>query len=936
VGCKSYLNPPPRYETPTTMIMSDLDSNEDPIQRKVSNDYTKYRRLDSSKQQIRLVLCTPKKDSNDEILCHLFTTHLHNAPKFNALSYCWGSLAITKTISLIFHDEVIGSTWDIKKQVKATKKGVRGIKNGQYRYIDEFDITSNLFDFIETHRSDRNLFWIDALSINQGDVVERSQQVIFMPNIYSQAQETVVWLNGVQSSNLSDQDYLDLAMFDQALDARKPGFRISENKLSHLYSEFLPESSNYDAREAFWGPLGVWGLLYEDGTLDDFIEQQFLLWIYQPHGEFLQKTSDSQLPYVIKRVKTYINEKGSIIREILHFWAFKKVQGGISSRMWEIGKECRDLCASPYFTRLWVLQEIALSKNIVIRSPGYSVSWKVLVWLQFLWAHLYSQLSTIEEETDKSLYYILNKQVDFPDIWELITYKSVRTTHVRELLESVQDQNATDPRDRVIALLNLNNDLERLNFPVDYTKSVAEVYAEFTRLLIKQSQNLWPMLFLEKQEDFSRTDSNSTASSSSTDRSSASSSDESDSDSSSTSSSSSTERSSAISLNEQNSESSSTSSSSADSSSTTSSGAGSSSIASSSTESSSSNASSSADSDPDYFLPSWVPNFTESRMIPRYVNLSEYECIECTESTRCVHQFRPQSVWRLSIPEHLKLEGLILGKVAYVSRFRVRGIREVMHKNEPLLGSIDDSNDNTHPALVTQWKDLQSAYDNIINPVKTYCTDMDEPNKRLSFQSYVQTSLQLAWGIPSQADTASWICEWNRELGIAPDEVKIDWADIETLRRMKETGIKAAGLEPEEEERFERFSLFNGITALLSLALRWKSFFLDEQGHIGVGSRTVEPGDMIVWLYGSTVPAIIRPKVFTEGRPLRETLQNDQLYEFIEICYLDGVMEGKIFKHPHFHDPLHEDPLWHDDILGKEQHNNYSRGVYRTKVFTLA
>jgi hypothetical protein len=70
--------------------------------------------------------------------------------------------------------------------------------------------------------------------------------------------------------------------------------------------------------------------------------------------------------------------------------------------------------------------------------------------------------------------------------------------------------------------------------------------------------------------------------------------------------------------------------------------------------------------------------------------------------------------------------------------------------------------------------------------------------------------------------------------------------------------------------------------------------------------------------------------------PLREILQNDQLYEFIEICYFHDVMDGKIFKHPHFHDPLHEDPLWHDDILGKEQHKNYSRGVYRTKVFTLA
>ncbi|PVH92529.1 heterokaryon incompatibility, partial [Periconia macrospinosa] len=88
------------------------------------------------------------------------------------------------------------------------------VPHGNYRCLsytwgepgDEFDIIvndqpfrirRNLHDFLLVARSKSHLsgsLWIDALSINQNDPVEKGHQVQRMGQIYSNAQEVLVWL----------------------------------------------------------------------------------------------------------------------------------------------------------------------------------------------------------------------------------------------------------------------------------------------------------------------------------------------------------------------------------------------------------------------------------------------------------------------------------------------------------------------------------------------------------------------------------------------------------------------------------------------------------------------------------------------------------------------------------------------------------------------
>jgi hypothetical protein len=104
------------------------------------------------------------------------TYDLDTAPPFKALSYTW---------DLAFR---VRRKKDEETQVDFPE---RIICNGVV-----FNVTQNLFDALSAFLA-TNLFeliWIDAICINQDDLQERAAQVLIMGNIYSAAEEVLVWL----------------------------------------------------------------------------------------------------------------------------------------------------------------------------------------------------------------------------------------------------------------------------------------------------------------------------------------------------------------------------------------------------------------------------------------------------------------------------------------------------------------------------------------------------------------------------------------------------------------------------------------------------------------------------------------------------------------------------------------------------------------------
>ncbi|KAK0117282.1 hypothetical protein ONS96_013115 [Cadophora gregata f. sp. sojae] len=123
----------------------------------------------------------------DEPIQGLLTIeHLWDDPRYEALSYAWGTSTTTRPIKL---------------------------------NKTEFDITPNLETALLHLRDEKESrrLWIDALCINQSDPVEKQAQVKLMSDIYPAAENVLCWLGPeADDSDLVFQRLQELAEFKKA------------------------------------------------------------------------------------------------------------------------------------------------------------------------------------------------------------------------------------------------------------------------------------------------------------------------------------------------------------------------------------------------------------------------------------------------------------------------------------------------------------------------------------------------------------------------------------------------------------------------------------------------------------------------------------------------------------------------------------------------
>jgi hypothetical protein len=134
-----------------------------PAPRKLGNTTFRYRNLDASHQEIRLLRILPKIVDHAPIECEILHTSLNDPRNYIAISYAWGDAENTQVIILDGH---------------------------------EFPVTVSLWQALERLRSASYavIVWADAVCINQQNTEERGMQVRFMARIYNLAFEVMVWL----------------------------------------------------------------------------------------------------------------------------------------------------------------------------------------------------------------------------------------------------------------------------------------------------------------------------------------------------------------------------------------------------------------------------------------------------------------------------------------------------------------------------------------------------------------------------------------------------------------------------------------------------------------------------------------------------------------------------------------------------------------------
>lgn len=145
-----------------------------------SKDY-EYEPLNKEAREIRLIKLYPADPSNNAsspIECSIIKASLQAPPTYTALSYCWGDA--TTLIPILLDKRSLSVTpnlHDALYQLRVRKKTLK-----------VYSILRRL------RRKTVITLWIDAICINQKNISERNHQITLMRDIYTMAENTIVWL----------------------------------------------------------------------------------------------------------------------------------------------------------------------------------------------------------------------------------------------------------------------------------------------------------------------------------------------------------------------------------------------------------------------------------------------------------------------------------------------------------------------------------------------------------------------------------------------------------------------------------------------------------------------------------------------------------------------------------------------------------------------
>ena len=307
--------------------------------------------------EIRLLSLDPGS-IDDTICCWIEHVSVGSMREYTALSYTWGTGVRSESITI----------------------------NNRY----SLSITANLKDALLHLRQETKSrkLWIDAVCINQENVVERNAHLSRMRDIYAQANRVEVWLG-----KASPADYHALSLLQQI-------------------GESIPDPELYLS-------------------------------------------------------------KGGMVKQATNFGII------LDSSSSEVVKALNDLFWRPWWTRVWVVQELSVADQNAAKVTCGNVT---LPWLYFL-ASAYA----IEK-----YWGMLNETLwlKFPD--DALdgfnngirmaqcrhVQKSQPRHHLLELLHQHRDCKATDPRDYVYGLLGLSGDAPEIGVMPNYSHSVQDIYKD--------------------------------------------------------------------------------------------------------------------------------------------------------------------------------------------------------------------------------------------------------------------------------------------------------------------------------------------------------------------------------------------------------------------------------------------------------------------------
>ncbi|USP74885.1 HET-domain-containing protein [Curvularia clavata] len=384
--------------------------------------------LPLTRDEIRLIRLLPGTWT-DGIQCELVYDTLKNVRPYHALSYVWGSSKKTKRILLDAHP---------------------------------FAVTVNLESTLRNLRSQTQdtLLWVDALCINQADDLERTHQVNLMGSIYRSSKGVLIYLG----DGIGRREYCQ----SSKLDSTAPRTTVFSNT-----SEDMPHIERFMQPNALHASATL-----EDGESDKRMQNTVNVFSFIRTLAWVEHMVD--IPWLVSN-----NDDPDIEKALLH--------------MFESLRRFMHAPFTPWWGRIWVVQEVVLAPKVTVVCGTVSAPWTMFAQAasQCL-HHLHHCCSEKMEHLPRDLLNVLEdfgeRIVDIDNLRKTFLEETTQTSSETAILEprdcSSPDQRslvsllrrfrgrkASDPRDKVYALLGLvQPSSHRPPLIPDYSLSSAEVY----------------------------------------------------------------------------------------------------------------------------------------------------------------------------------------------------------------------------------------------------------------------------------------------------------------------------------------------------------------------------------------------------------------------------------------------------------------------------
>ncbi|RSL73995.1 hypothetical protein CEP53_000590 [Fusarium sp. AF-6] len=293
-------------------------------------------------------------------------------------------------------------------------------------------------------------FWIDAICINQNNLKEKAHQVAQMDSIYRNASGVVVWLG--HESNTSSE------VFDacEALQKYNDEDSLSLRFIHSIFHLGCARCSNCG----------------KDMLLDAL-------------------SNEHDIPQ--KLVNDYARILSSQVFDSLE-------TREIFARM---AKAIEKLLSRPWWTRVWVLQEAILAKKITLHCGQRRVDWIYFRAIIFLTMTMVSRHAAKSSGNPRNQIQNAGTQSTFLALAQrtYVFFFTQRTSgftqlitklSLADLLSLTSEFAATDPRDRLFALMSLlpNESSERLALQPDYVVKTRRLYIRAAKHFLETTRSL--------------------------------------------------------------------------------------------------------------------------------------------------------------------------------------------------------------------------------------------------------------------------------------------------------------------------------------------------------------------------------------------------------------------------------------------------------------